>query len=226
VLTSPDIARTSSAPADVAPFELSAVYWPPDAGTFWIEAFHPDRVRSDFAVASSLGIRHLEIKLLWSDFQPNPNGVSLDAMRLVEKVLTYAEDADLWIGLHLLPLVALHLIRLPIWATNAGELGEVPILSGNYLSRRQVRNLFEDGDIVEAQCRMIGELVRAFGPHPRATRWTLADQVPAASLPRSSDAYARWPASVAETARRAYPAGRSLHAVSTDHVTRHGTVDL
>jgi endo-1,4-beta-mannosidase len=71
---------------------LGVNYWPGDKGIYWWREFELTRVNRDFSLAAEYGLDLIRIFLLWEDFQPEINRVSVPALEDMVRVADLAQD--------------------------------------------------------------------------------------------------------------------------------------
>src|SRR5918997_1525879 len=77
------------------PFVLGVNYWPRRKAMYWWSDFDRGEVREEFALIGELGMSLVRIFLLWDDWQPAHDTVSLACMRHLETVCDTAADHGL-----------------------------------------------------------------------------------------------------------------------------------
>ena len=81
------------------PFILGVNYWPRKKAMYWWSDFDAGEVREEFAIIHELGLSLVRIFLLWDDFQPTPNEVSLSSLKNLATVCDIAADLQLKLGI-------------------------------------------------------------------------------------------------------------------------------
>ena len=71
---------------------LGSNYWPGGKGVFWWREFEVSPVQRDFSLAAEYGLDLVRIFLLWEDFQPEINRVSVSALKDLVRVVELAND--------------------------------------------------------------------------------------------------------------------------------------
>lgn len=204
-------------------FEMVVPYWPARVAMYWWE--RPDlNVRSEFEAARAGGAGSLAVDLMWNDFQPYRDRVAVPPMRHLERVLEVAADHDMQVRLTLFPVTIGSLLWLPAWALQTGTLGSRRVISGHHLTSMVPYNLFADGRIVDAQQRLVREIVSAFADHPSISGWVLGRGLSAASFAPSAEAFGRWIDSMATEARRAGAMQHLWFGIGAEDLTCQGVI--
>jgi endo-1,4-beta-mannosidase len=80
---------------------VGANYWPAEKGISWWREFEVPPLHRDFSLAAEYGLEVIRIFLLWEDFQPKINQVSVPALKDLVRVGVLARsfsdyDSSLW----------------------------------------------------------------------------------------------------------------------------------
>lgn len=192
---------------------------------FWWEQVDLRQVEYDLEAAVTLELRHLSFELLWNDFQADRERVSVPAMRSLEHVLDMAADRGVRVMLTLFPVEIAGLLWLPSWALSLDSSSNRPVLSGHSLTRRGAGDLFHDPAIVQAEVRLVRELVGAFRDHPAISGWVLGARMTSAVRPASAAGFEEWLGTLADAARSAGSAQPLWHAFSSRDLVTSSAVD-
>jgi len=71
---------------------LGSNYWPGEKGVYWWREFELLSLRRDFSLAAEYGLDRMHVFLLWEDFQPEINRVSVAALKNLVRVADLAND--------------------------------------------------------------------------------------------------------------------------------------
>lgn len=204
-------------------FETAVPYWPARVAMYWWE--RPDLdVHGEFEAARVGGVGHLGVDLLWNDFQPDRDRVAVAPMRHLERVLDIAEDRQTRMRLSFFPVTIGPLLWLPGWTLRVGIQGTHRVISGHHLTSMAPYNLFVDDRMVEAQERLVREVVSAFADHPAVSGWVLGRGMAAASPAPGIDAFGRWIDLTASVARRAGATQHLWHGITTADLICDGAI--
>lgn len=173
---------------------------------YWWKHFSADEVRQEFEQIKQLRLEAVRISLLWEDFQPERWKVDVRQMNNLEKVLEIADD------LHLRCVPTLftgHMSGynwLPHWTLELSGPNQTPfaIVSNDSVVDRQVKSIFSDPDLVEAQELQARTLAEAFAKHPALLFWDLGNESSNVEVPRDDDTAAAWASRMAEAIKGAY----------------------
>src|SRR5512136_2856255 len=111
-------------------FILGANYWPAEKGVYWWREFDLSTGKRDFSLAAEYGLDLLRVFLLWEDFQPEINRISVKTLEDLVRVADLAQDRRIKI----LPVFFCGHMRavnwLPSWMVETGKGGgRYPVFS-------------------------------------------------------------------------------------------------
>lgn len=175
-------------------FIVRAHYWPARAGVYWWEYFEADEVRRDFEAAALSAVHHLDIDLVWPEFEPEAGRVSAPAMRRMEIVLDAAADAGLLLKPALFPALPAGVRSLPPWTTDRFALleGEPTAL-----------DVWREPGLVRAEEVLVREVIGEFAAHPAVDGWVLGSRLERVRRPGAWPAMEEWLDQMASAARQA-----------------------
>jgi len=187
-------------------FLLGVNYWPKRKAMYWWKHFSTDEVRQEFEQIKELNIEAVRFSLLWEDFQPERYKIDVAQMNNLEKVLEIAAD------LHLRCVPTLftgHMSGynwLPHWTLELTGPNQTPfpIISNEHLLNRQVKSIFSDPSIVEAQELQARTLANAFAKHPAILFWDLGNETSNIEIPRDDEIAASWGSRMVEAIKGAW----------------------
>jgi len=186
------------------PFTLGVNYWPGRKAMGWWRAFDPGEVRADFAVMHDLGLDVARVFLLWDDFQPEPERVSISALRHLEQVCDLAVDHHLSLdvtffvghmsGPNWPPRWLLGGDGYPSPAVRQVVVDGWPVHGG-------YRNMFSDGAARQAARLLVEAVVSALRDHPGVGLWNLGNEPDLFAWPPDAAAGSAWVAGLAALIR-------------------------
>jgi endo-1,4-beta-mannosidase len=158
-------------------FRLGINYWPLSSAMAMWRRFDAVEVAEDFACIAEAGFDCVRVFLLWEDFQPEPERVSLE--RLAD--LVAVADAARREGLDLMPtLFTGHMSGVnwaPGWALDRGARpGRFRTVSSGRSVEAGLRNWYADGEVEAAQRRLAREAGAALAGHPALWAWDLGNE--------------------------------------------------
>ena len=160
------------------PFILGVNYWPRRKAMYWWSNFDADEVREEFAVIRDLGMTVVRIFLLWDDWQPTVDTVSMDCLRNLGKVL----DAAVEHGLSLDITFFTGHMSGPNWTPGWLRDGKSTapenrqLVSGGKLVDGWYRNFFTDAQARAAQRLLLSTVVGEYPNHPGVRMWNLGNE--------------------------------------------------
>jgi len=172
---------------------LGANYWPAEKGIYWWREFELPSLRRDFSLAAEYGLDLIRIFLLWEDFQPEINRVSVPALKDLVRVADLAQDRRI----RILPTFFCGHVTginwLPPWMVERGKgEGRYPVFSMGKIRKGRARNLYSDREVWKAQKLLIHETTDALQGHPAVWGWDLGNQSSHLVNPPSRDSARAW----------------------------------
>jgi hypothetical protein len=201
-------------------WSIGATYWPRRKGIQLWTTFDRGETRDEFQQIADAGINTVRLPLYWEDFQPQPERVSSNALRALEQILELVEHARLGAVPTLWPVAIAGAIHVPDWATAASYAADLtlstkfgpllivqsetrsPIVWQQSNHNTQVRDLWTNPAMLDAQRKLISEVIGYFGDHPVIRGWEMGSGIELARIPASSDATAEWLGQINELARQ------------------------
>lgn len=198
---------------------FGVTYWPLRKGPMLWRAFDRAEVRYEFQQLAALGATIVRLPIIWADIQPRKDRLDGGVMRALEQTLDAASDAHLRVMPALFVGAALGGLFFPRWATTSdissdllltmrfGPLLRVsaepraPIIYDGALHETDLRDLYTEPAMREAQRYLIGEVLGYFAGHPAVWGWELGSGWEHGRPPASSDAVAEWAGTLIEQAR-------------------------
>ncbi|WP_344429420.1 hypothetical protein [Amycolatopsis minnesotensis] len=141
-------------------FRLGVNYTPSARWFHHWQDWHTDEIRRDLDDIARLGLDHIRIMLLWSEFQPEPRLVSREKLDRLALLLDLADDA----GLDVEPTVFNGHISARYWTPNWLQAKPAPV------------NWFTDPAALEAQHAFLRALAGAIGRHRRFMGFDLSNE--------------------------------------------------
>jgi hypothetical protein len=172
---------------------LGTNYWPAEKGVYWWREFELSPGKRDFSLAAEYGLDLMRIFLLWEDFQPEINRISVKTLEDLVRVADLAQDRRIKI----LPVFFCgHMIGLnwlPSWMVERGKgEGKYPVFSMGKIRKGRARNMYSDREVWKAQKLLIHETTNALQDHPAVWGWDLGNQVSNLVNPPSRDSARGW----------------------------------
>lgn len=178
------------------PFTLGVNYWPrTKAMNFW-RSFDLGEVRDDFALMADLGMNTVRIFLLWEDWQPTPDIVSMDCLRYFEQVCNTAEDNGLKLDVTFFTGHMSGPNWSPRWLLDASaplpspEVHQV-VASGQAIAS-SYRNMFTDYVALQAEQLLLETVVGRFHNHAGIGIWNLGNEPDLFAYPPNYDMGTTW----------------------------------
>lgn len=219
-------------------FSIGVTYWPRRKGALLWAEWDRGEVREELQQLAAIGVGTVRLPLHWEAFQPRPERAETRSLRALEQTLDLANDARLRVVPGLMPLAVAGAIHLPSWATAASYAADMmmttrfgtlqiiynatppPLVWGRTKHTTEVRDLWTNPAMREAQRKLIAEVVGYFGDHPVLGGWELGSGIELARAPSSSDAAAEWLGETADVARQYGARGALFYAATLRSLTR------
>jgi endo-1,4-beta-mannosidase len=216
-------ARAGENPA----FQLGVNYWPRRKAMYWWKSFDRGEVDEEFAQIAEWGLDHVRFFLLWEDFQPDPQTVSVRQLNNLIAVLDSAERHHLQAVPTLLVGNMSGIIWLPRWLYTDRPANRQTFqwTAGRYVDR-QVGDFFGDAGLLEAQALLAREAANAARGHPALHSWDLANEIDQVRIPTPHTARL-WLQSLRDAIRSGDPAAPVTYGAHALSLTTTGlTVPL
>jgi endo-1,4-beta-mannosidase len=174
-------------------FILGANYWPAEKGVYWWREFEPSSGKRDFSLAAEYGLDLIRVFLLWEDFQPEINRISVKTLEDLVLVADLAQDRRIKI----LPVFFCGHMKgvnwLPSWMVERGKGdGRYSVFSMGKIRKGRGRNMFSEREVWKAQKLLIHETTDALQGHPAVWGWDLGNQASNLVNPPSRDSVRAW----------------------------------
>ncbi len=213
-------------------FSIGATYWPRRKGPLLWAEFDRGEVRDEFQQLAAIGLNTVRLPLHWEEFQPRPERVSATALRALEQTLDLAGDSGLQVVPELMPIAVAGAIHLPAWTTAASFAADMtlstkfgplvivrneqrpPLVWERSTHTTEVRDLWTNPTMRDAQRKLLAEVIGYFGDHPMITGWELGSGWELARAPSSSDAAGEWLGEIADVARQHGARGSLFYAAT------------
>nr|WP_290668034.1 hypothetical protein [Ardenticatena sp.] len=190
---------------------LGCTYWPTRQGIFFWNDPDDGEITDELAHFSDMGGAFVRLLLPWETFQPNAERINTKALDVLGRVLDVAHECKVGVVPVLFTGVLFGQRFLPRWVLQLDPTARPfarTVSEGREQPHALVKNIYENRHLLDAQRRLITEVVGYFGEHPAIQAWDLSGNgLPAYVPPRTPDALVEWAALLRETAAEA-EAGR------------------
>ncbi|MEM9950261.1 MAG: cellulase family glycosylhydrolase [Chloroflexota bacterium] len=191
------------------PFVLGVNYWPRRKAMYWWSNFDADEVREEFELIASLGMTVVRLFLLWDDWQPTSDAVSIERLRDFATVCDIA--AENGIGLDVTFFTG-HMSGpnwSPRWLLDPDAPAHAPapsyyvrqVVSQGRITDSSYRNMFHDDEAIRAARLLLTTVISEFKDHDAIWMWNLGNEPDLFSTPRSAEAGHRWVADMCKLIR-------------------------
>jgi hypothetical protein len=218
-------------------FSLGMTYWPRRTAQHWWRVFDRGEAREELAHIKTLGCDTVRFCLRWEDFQPAPQRVGSAALRALEQALDAAQEAGLRVVAVLFPVAIDGSLQVPGWANRVDAVADLqrttrfgpvlvvrpsvqpPLLYEDGYHSNQMRDLFDNSAMLDAQRYLVSEVAGYFGAHPALWAWQLGEGLEQAYRPSSAESARAWYTTIGETLRARHPAARLLGVATARGLT-------
>ncbi len=174
-------------------FLIGVNYWPAGKGVYWWREFDLPSLQRDFLLGAECGLDLMRLFLLWEDFQPEINRVSVTSLKDLVRVADLSQDCRI----RILPVFFCgHICGvnwLPSWMVESGKgEGRYPVFSMGKVRKGRVRGMYSDREVWKAQKLLIHETTDALQGHPAVWGWDLGNQPSNLISPPSRDSARAW----------------------------------
>jgi endo-1,4-beta-mannosidase len=172
------------------PFVLGVNYWPRNKAMYWWSDFDAGEVADEFDVIAGIGLDVVRIFLLWDDWQPAPDEVSLDRLRDLGVVCDLAAERGLGLDVTFFTGHMSGPSWAPGWMLDASTVLPSPhvrqVVSGGAVVARSYRNMFHDTVALQASRQFLSTIVGAYREHPGIWMWNLGNEPDLFAHPQSA----------------------------------------
>ena len=177
------------------PFILGVNYWPRRKAMYWWSDFDLGEVKEEFSLIQEIGLNLVRIFLLWDDWQPTPEAISLQALKNLEKVCAVAAA----LGLQLDITFFTGHMSGPNWAPGWLLRKSLPLppgvnqlVSGGKVVNCGYANPFSDPQALEAEEVLLKSVVSALKGHPGVGIWNLGNEPDLFARPANAASGRAW----------------------------------
>jgi endo-1,4-beta-mannosidase len=204
------------------PFTLGVNYWPRRKAMAWWSNFDRGEVREEFAIIREFGLTLVRVFLLWDDWQPEPDRVSMACLDNLTTVCEAAADN----GLQLDVTFFTGHMSGPNWAPRwllSGAPSQVPsphvrqVISGGAVVKSGYRNPFADRIALQAERLLLKTGVGELKSHPAIGLWNLGNEPDLFAWPPGADQGRAWVSEMTDlihTLDEVHPVTCGLHMAS------------
>lgn len=200
------------------PFLLGVNYWPRKKAMYWWRDFDAGEVEEEFSLVQELGLSVVRIFLLWEDFQPTADHISLESLGKLTKI----SDIAVSHGLKLDVTFFTGHMSGPSWAPIWMLQGEKPhyvrqVVSGGKIVNRGYLNPFDDIPLLAAEKLQLQTVVKQLKDHPAIWCWNLGNEPDLFAWPASDQVGEKWALNMMKAIREIdgdHPVTCGLHIAS------------
>jgi endo-1,4-beta-mannosidase len=203
-------------------FPLGVNYWPRRKAMYWWSDFDRGEVAEEFDVIASLGMSVVRIFLLWDDWQPAPDQVSVDRLADLGTVLDVASERGLGLDITFFTGHMSGPNWSPGWLLDRHAPGHPSpfvrqVVSGGAVVDSAYRNMFHDPVALDAERLLLETVVGEYRDHSGVWMWNLGNEPDLFAHPAGADAGRSWVREMTGLVKDldpAHPVTTGLHTAS------------
>lgn len=190
----------------MAPFIKGINYWPAGKAMYWWKTFDSEEAAHDFGKLQVFHFNVVRIFLLWEDFQPQPDQISVMCLDQLKHLADLAEG----MGLKLMPTFFCgHMSGVnwfPQWMLEpAAAAQRFPVFAEGQLKQAAIRNFFTEEAVLEAQLLQTGKVCTALSHHPAVYAYDLGNEPSNCVIPPDRSMGRNWLKHICGEIRRVDP---------------------
>lgn len=178
------------------PFVLGVNYWPRRKAMYWWSNFDAGEVREEFQLIAELGMTIVRVFLLWDDWQPTPDQVSMQCLRNLQKVADIAHETGVQLDVTFFTGHMSGPNWAPSWLCDRTVAAPSPhlhqLVTGGQTIEGAYRNPFHDDVALAASRLLVRTVVSALKDHPAIWMWNLGNEPDLFAHPHSAAAGRAW----------------------------------
>jgi len=174
-------------------FVLGINYWPASKAMYWWKNWEAEEVETDFKRIAESGFNKVRIFLLWEDFQPQINKILLQSIDYLSRTLDIAKKNNIGIMPTFFTGHMSGVNWMPEWMLTSEDCNSrFEVFSGGELSKRVIKNFYEDKEIQDAQVYQITEIAKLLKGHSALWAWDLGNESSNCVIPESKEQGLVW----------------------------------
>jgi endo-1,4-beta-mannosidase len=191
----------------VQPFILGINYFPRRKAMYWWADFDAGEVQEEFSLIREIGMTLVRIFLLWEDFQPSPDQVSISSSEKLVKVCDIASAEHLQVDVNFFTGHMSGPSWVPPWMLHGDKPRYIrQVISGGKIVDRGYLKQFSDATVIEAEKLQLSEVVKLLKDHPAVWCWNLGNEPDLFALPADDITGEKWASELVATIRELDPA--------------------
>jgi endo-1,4-beta-mannosidase len=175
------------------PFVLGVNYWPRKKAMYWWSDFDSGEVQNEFAIIHELGLTLIRIFLLWDDFQPAPNEISISNMKNLVTVCDIADSYHIKLDVTFFTGHMSGSSWTPRWMLKGDRPKYIrQVVSEGHIVESGYLNPYDDEKMLEAQKYQLRTVIQALKDHPGIGMWNLGNEPDLFALPSNEHIGEKW----------------------------------
>lgn len=178
------------------PFVLGVNYWPRRKAMYWWSDFDAGEVREEFQIIREVGMQIVRVFLLWDDWQPTPDQVSMQCLHNLERVADIAHQTGLQLDVTFFTGHMSGPNWAPGWLCERNVTPPSPhlkqLVTGGQTIEGAYRNMFHDEVALRASRLLLQTVVTALKDHPAIWMWNLGNEPDLFAHPHNAESGRAW----------------------------------
>jgi endo-1,4-beta-mannosidase len=176
---------------------------------YWWSNFDADEVREEFDIIASVGMNVVRLFLLWDDWQPTSDSVSVERLRDFGTVCDIAAERNLGLNVTFFTGHMSGPNWSPGWLLDRTAPPPSPmvrqVLSGGKIVDSSYRNMFHDPEALRASELLLRTVVGEYKDHDAIWLWNLGNEPDLFAYPNSAEAGRAWSKNMRDIIREVDP---------------------
>jgi endo-1,4-beta-mannosidase len=191
---------------------------------YWWSNFDADEVREEFDIIASVGMNVVRLFLLWDDWQPTSDSVSVERLRDFGTVCDIADERNLGLNVTFFTGHMSGPNWSPGWLLDRNAPPPSPfmrqVLSAGKIVDSSYRNMFHDPEALRASELLLRTVVGEYKDHDAIWLWNLGNEPDLFAYPNSAEAGRMWSKNMRDIIREVDPVHDVTCGLHTANIIR------
>jgi endo-1,4-beta-mannosidase len=191
---------------------------------YWWSNFDADEVREEFDIIASVGMNVARLFLLWDDWQPTSDSVSVERLRDFGTVCDIADERNLGLNVTFFTGHMSGPNWSPGWLLDRNAPPPSPfmrqVLSAGKIVDSSYRNMFHDPEALRASELLLRTVVGEYKDHDAIWLWNLGNEPDLFAYPNSAEAGRMWSKNMRDIIREVDPVHDVTCGLHTANIIR------
>jgi endo-1,4-beta-mannosidase len=191
---------------------------------YWWSNFDADEVREEFDIIASVGMNVVRLFLLWDDWQPTSDSVSVERLLDFGTVCDIAAERNLGLNVTFFTGHMSGPNWSPRWLLDRNAPPPSPfmrqVLSAGKVVDSSYRNMFHDPEALRASELLLRTVVGEYKDHDAIWLWNLGNEPDLFAYPNSAEAGRMWSKNMRDIIREVDPVHDVTCGLHTANIIR------